>query len=102
MRMLVYGFEISEGLIPQGPVLFATEASRDATLRQVLQDRLRHEEWSDLVEATAEANLARQELPAAWASSWDALAAVEWLLGFSVIGNGDDFELRSFETEVGW
>ena len=81
--MLVYGFEISEALIPQGPVLFATEASRDAALRGILQGRLRDEDWRDLVEATAEANFVEQELPADWASRWDARTAINWLLAFS-------------------
>jgi hypothetical protein len=100
--MLVYGFEISEGLIPQGPALFATEASRDKAFRDLLQDRLRDDDWRDLVAATAEGNYVEQELPADWASLWDERTAVEWLLGFSFVGNGDDFELRSFETELAW
>jgi hypothetical protein len=28
--------------------------------------------------------------------------SIEWLLGFSFVGNGDDFELRSFEVDVAW
>jgi hypothetical protein len=100
--MLVFGFEISEGLIPQGPALFATEASRDAALREVLLDRLHDEDWRDLVEATAEANHVEQELPADWMSQWDESTATEWLVGFSFVGNGNDFELRSFEADVAW
>lgn len=100
--MLVFGFEISEGLIPQGPVLFATETSRDAALKEVLQDRLLDEDWRDLVEATAEANYVEPELPSDWTSRWEERTAIEWLLGFSFVGNGDDFELRSFEVDVAW
>jgi hypothetical protein len=100
--MLVFGFEVSEGLIPQGPALFATEASRDAGVREVLQRRLRDEDWRDVVQATAEANFVEGNLPEVWESRWTEQEAVEWLLGFSFVGNGDEFELRSFETALQW
>jgi hypothetical protein len=100
--MLVYGFEASEGLIPQGPELFTTEASRDAALKGVLQSRLLREDWRDLVQATAEANYVERDLPADWAFRWDEGAAAEWLLGFSFVGNGDDFEIRTVEANVEW
>jgi mRNA-degrading endonuclease YafQ of YafQ-DinJ toxin-antitoxin module len=100
--MLVFGFEVSQGLIPQGPVLFLTETSRDAAFRDILQERLRNEDWRDLIQATAEGNFVEHELPADWTSRWDMRTAIDWLLGFSFIGNGDDFELRSFEAEVTW
>ena len=95
----LYGFEVSEGLIPQGPVMFFSRGQRDAELRRLLERELVHREWPDLVRATANGNFADDELPSDWLH-WDQTQAIGWLNGFSFIGNGDDFEIRSFETGV--
>lgn len=96
----LYGFEVSEGLIPQGPVLFLSRIERNAELRRLLERELAHREWPDLVQATASGNYVDDELPLGWQDSWDPGQAIEWLTGFDFIGNGDDFEIRSFETGV--
>ena len=96
----LYGFEVSKGLIPQGPVLFLSLIERNAELRRLLERELAHREWPDLVQATASGNYVDDELPLGWQDSWDPGQAIEWLTGFDFIGNGDDFEIRSFETGV--
>ena len=96
----LYGFEVSEGLIPQGPVLFFARVERDAELRRLLERELVYREWPDLVRATANGNYVDNELPSGWQDSWDLTHAIKWLTGFDFIGNGDDFEIRSFETGV--
>lgn len=96
----VYGFELSEGLIPQGPVLFGTESTRDEALRQFLEGAMVQRNWADLVWATATANYVEHELPPAWRSSWDQTQAIDWLLSFDFVGDGSDFEVRRFEAFV--
>jgi hypothetical protein len=96
----LYGFEVSEGLIPQGPELFRTEEARDLALRQYLEREITHRDWRDLVWGTAQGNYANNELPASWRGSWTESRALTWLLGFGFIGDGDRFEIRCFETTV--
>jgi len=99
--LTVYGFEVSEGLIPQGPDLFASESRRDQMLRQFLEHEMTNRDWQSFVMATASGNYLEGELPPNWRETWDRSQALEWLLGFDFIGSGDDFEIRSFEATVG-
>jgi hypothetical protein len=96
----VYGFEVSAGLIPQGPVLFKSETARNGELSQLLALELSGRDWKDFVAATAEANHVGGDLPPGWDDAWDEAAAVEWLLNFDYMTNGDSLEIRRFETDI--
>lgn len=98
----VFGFEISEGLIPQGPILLHTKRDRDEELRAHLQqvvDRPRVD-WREIVRATAEGNYVHNELPVGWDREWSQAEGIDWLLGFDFISDGDRIEIRRFEAEV--
>ena len=97
---VVFGFEVSEGLIPQGPDLFATQEARERAIRRLLEGELADRDWRDLVAGTASANYVEADLPVDWRAEWDESRSLEWLLGFDFIGDGDDFELRCFDTVV--
>ncbi len=97
----VYGFEVSEGLIPQGPNLFASREVRNETLRRLLEAEMTHRDWRDLVSATAAGNYVENDLPSNWQEMWTDSVGLEWLLGFNFVGDGDDFEIRCFETAIG-
>jgi hypothetical protein len=99
-EQIAYGFEVSEGLIPQGPDLFSTESTCGAALRGYWEHQLNVRDWRDLVAATAVGNYVDGELPLAWQETWDAAHALKWLLGFDFVTDGDDFELRRFETSL--
>jgi len=96
----VFGYEVSEGLIPQGPILFRMEPSRDNDLKPTLTREVAGRDWRDFVAATAESNYVEDDLPKHWYDVWDESHAVDWLLGFDYITNGDSFEIRRFETEI--
>ena len=101
--LTLYGFEVSEGLIPQGPSLFVTERERDEGLRAFLAHVLEERNWTDwrdLVLATAEGNYVEDDLPVGWAEDWGQPEAMDWLLGFDFISDGDRVEIRRFETGV--
>jgi hypothetical protein len=98
---VVFGFQVSEGLIPQVPDLFATIEGRDQTMRRFLEVELRRRDWRDLVAGTASANYVEADLPEDWRNAWNESRALEWIRGFDFIGDGDDFEIRSFETGIG-
>jgi len=100
-RAVVFGFEVSEGLIPQGPDLFSTQEARDRAIRRFLEIQLVDRDWRDLVAGTASANYVEAELPEDWRIAWDESRSLDWLLGFDFIGDGDDFEIRRFETGIG-
>ena len=96
----IYGFELSEGGIPHGPDLYALEAARDQALRYLLQGELLRGDWRQFVNATAGGNYSEAELPSDWPVRWDPVRALDWLLSFDFISDGDDFEVRSFQTTV--
>lgn len=96
----IYGFEEVMGLIPQGPLLFSTEEARDSALRDLLEDRLTHGDWRAFVQATAEGNYLNSDPQGDWDASWTERKALEWLLGFDYIADGDDLEIRRFETSI--
>jgi hypothetical protein len=96
----IFGYEISEGLIPQGPVLFASSDSRDEDHRLTLAREISHRDWKDFVAATAESNYVEGDLPDGWHDLWSEDQAIDWLLGFDYVTNGDSFELRRFETSL--
>lgn len=98
---LVFGFEVSEGLIPQGPQLFALEEARDQAIGRFLERELGRRDWRDLVTGTAFANYVDADLPSDWRVAWDESRSLNWLLGFDFIGDGDNFEIRRFETGIG-
>lgn len=98
--LTVRGFEVSEGLIPQGPDLFASEARRDQALRQFLEHEMTNRDWRNFMMATATGNYVEGELPPNWRETWDRSQALEWLLGFDFISDGDGFEVRSFDASV--
>ena len=98
---VVFGFEVSEGLIPQGPELFATPPSRDRAIRRFLEHELAQRDWRDLVAGTASANYVEADLPGDWRIAWNESRSLEWLLGFDFIGDGVDFEIRRFEAGIG-
>jgi hypothetical protein len=97
---VVFGFEVSEGLIPQRPELFTSPDPRDQALKQLLKLEFGHRDWRDLVAGTASANYVETELPEDWQDTWDESQSLEWLLGFDLVGDGDDFEIRRFETSI--
>jgi hypothetical protein len=97
---VAFGFQVSEGLIPQVPDLYAAMEGRDRALRTFLEDELGHRDWRDLVAATASANYVDADLPRDW-QVWNESQALEWLLGFDFISDGDDLEIRRFETAIG-
>jgi hypothetical protein len=96
----VFGYEISEGLIPQEPSLFGTAASRDEDLKLTFTREVAGRDWRDFVAATAESNYVEEDLPNHWYDVWEESHAVDWLLGFDYITNGDSFEIRRFETDI--
>jgi hypothetical protein len=98
---MVFGFVVSEGLIPQVPELFSTQDARDQTLRGVLESELEHRDWRDLVSGTASANYIEGDLPVNWQTQWDESRSLEWVMGFDFIGDGANFEIRRFETGIG-
>jgi hypothetical protein len=96
----VFGFQVSEGLIPQIPDLFATMEGRDRAMRKFLEGELGQRDWRDLVAATASANYVEADLPADWRDAWTASRSLEWFEGYDFIGDGDDLEIRRFETSI--
>lgn len=98
--VLVYGFEVSEGLIPQERGLFWRPETRDAEAESILQLETMRRDWRDLVAYTASANLVESELPPEWDSVWSSEAALLWLTQFDYVGDGADFEMRKFEGLV--
>lgn len=93
--MLVYGYQISERLIPQSPVLFTSETSRDAVLRWALEDHRRDEDWCDFVHATAEANCAKGDLLTAGSQPGTTKSLLSGLLAFSVVRTATTSRLGS-------
>ena len=96
----IFGYEVSEGLTPQGPVLFRSETARDNDLKSTLTREVAQRDWKDFVAATAESNYVEGDLPERWYDLWDESHAVDWLLGFDYFTNGDPFEIRRFETDI--
>lgn len=96
--VIVYGFDVSEGFIPQERALFWTRATRDEAALFRLRQQMEHGDWRDFVEYTATANSVTPEADE-W-RAWMLDAAVEWLAGFDFVGDGDDFELRKYEAVV--
>ena len=97
---IVYGFEVSEGGIPQSPDVFGLELARDQALREVIQDELSRGDWRHFVSATAEGNYVEAEMPSDWRETWNQWQALAWLLGFDFISDGDKLEVRRFETAI--
>lgn len=97
---VVFGFQVSEGLIPQVPDLFATMEGRDRAMRKFLEGALGHRDLRELVAATASANYVEADLPEDWRDAWTASRSLEWLEGYDFIGDGDDLEIRRFETSI--
>jgi hypothetical protein len=56
--------------------------------------------WHDFVLATAAENHVEQELPIGWAEDRDATRAIDWLLGFDFITDGDRVEIRRFDATL--
>lgn len=96
----VFGFQVSEGLIPQVPDLFATIEGRDHAMRRFLEGELGRRDWRDLVAGTASANYVEADLPADWRDEWTSSRSLDWLEGYDFIGDGDDLEIRRFETSI--
>ena len=96
---IVYGFEVSEGGIPQGPDLYTVDAVRDRALREFVEEMSR-DNWKDFVTASADGNYVEGELPPNWRERWDQRQAIDWLLGFDFISDGDNLEIRRFITSI--
>ena len=97
----MFGFQVSEGLIPQVPDLFATMEGRDRTMRRFLEVELRRRDWRDLVApGPLPANYVEADLPEGWRDEWTVSRSLDWLEGYDFIGDGDDLEIRRFETPI--
>jgi hypothetical protein len=100
MPIVVFGFDVSEGCIPQERGLFWNPDKRDAEARSIVVDQTQHTDWRNLVAYTAAANFVEQELPPDWAPVWTSEEAIAWVVQFDFAGDGDDFEIRKFEATV--
>jgi hypothetical protein len=96
----VFGFQVSERFIPQGPELFSSEESHDQAPRSVLETELGHRDWRDLVSGTDSANTPMPIFPRTgephgtshppWNGSWGSTSSA----------TGADFEIRRFDVGV--
>lgn len=100
MPVVVFGFEVSEGCIPEERGLFWNPDKRDAEARSIVEQQAQHTDWRDLVVYTAAANFVEQELPHDWDTVWTSSDAIAWVVQFDFAGDGDDFEIRKFEARV--